>query len=238
MKKSVLFIAIATLFLASCGPKKGVRDPKNSDEVILNYEGNEVNWITNKVLKDMHQRYVDDARQEIKKLQGRLNNQEQKQIDSLTKSVDQYIDFDLESIKALVWEMESAANKIYKKDDRPKMGIRVHYSKYPDKETIGKVEDISDMKDFASRNTIVLSPVFDNNGTMSKFDPRADKRKEDQPSSFTPYTWDQLSESIGMGKPVRNSKMMMMMYYQFEPGDGTNLNHGSLCPRACPDDEL
>lgn len=242
MKKSVLFIAIAAFLLTSCGPKKGGRDPKNPNEVILNYEGNEVNWTTNKVLKDMHRRYVDDARQEIKELQGGLKNQDQKQIDSLTKAVDQYIDFDLESIKALVWEMESAANKIYKDSKKPKMGIRVHYTKYPNADELKGTERLSDLDpSLALRKTIVLSPIFENEGKMSKFDPRADKAKEKKeglPKTFTPFVWNQLTESIGMIRPVRNPRMMMMMYYFNNPGDGTNLNHGTLCPKYCPDEEL
>ncbi len=210
MKKTIFFyVCISSLILTftSCSQKKESSE-KNPSTIELNYDGNKVNWVSDNALSVLHEAY--------KKNQNDKNQ---------TK----YFDVKLEDLKALIWEMETAANSVYKDKEKPTMGIRLYLTQFPTKDSISLVNGINNIDpEYASKISVILSPIYKNNNTFEKFDPRVEKKKDGSSMTFT-------SNNISKIVPLRND-MKSAADGSGNGGSGeggTNLNHLCLCPPTC-----
>ena len=199
--KNLLFLFLSGVLLMqfnSCTSKKGGEGIEDVNKVVLDYTNAKTDWTTNNELTEWHAKYMSDpANATYKK-------------DSSPRPY-QYVDFKLEELKHLIWLMEKSAKLTYEENQKPEMGLRVHYVQYASGDNEGL-------------NSVVLSPIFKDNDRNKTFNPRSEANIKNK--SFQPWEINRTMNQGGSGK-------LFMYFIPPYDDEGTNLNHGSGCPERC-----
>ena len=198
----LIFVCASLIFqIFSCSTKNSnnTRYDNESENITLNFKDNrKTKWTSNAELSQRHKEYLGDDKNKIFE-------------EADTSRAYEYVDFNFEDIKHLVWVMQTSADKTFINNPKPEMGLRVYYTK--DHENKGL-------------NTVTLAPIFKNKEGKSRlFNPGADENRN---GNEVFKDWSLNKEGvIGM-----DPKKMFMFWFDGDK-EGTNLNHVTGCPTRC-----
>ena len=128
--------------------------------------------------------------------------------------------FDLTKIKNFIREIETQLCNKNCGNEKPNLGIRIYYARYPATGSNSSFRDLSNLPDsFQNLHTVFMIPTFDSSGYHIDFDPSQVNKQG------CPYV--RLNTEVPPPPAIKRILALAL------PGNYTAQNHGDLCPPVC-----
>ena len=227
-----LLIAVVIAFGAyiyKFPPKKSTLTPiPNPNKICMDYSANPMSELAVDLIHTMVDKYKGEQLKCI-------NSHNSSQI----KNDAQSIWFDLETLKKFVYHIEKVSINKAKEKGLPeisskRLGIRIYYAAYPNKENWNQFEDLvlfrgqdpdSKVKDYGDLHTLVMIPTLEIRGNMADFNPL-----DHETYTHGIYDWNGYAYNYG------TTRMAALSLKTEKNDDGStgSQNHGGLIPPADP----
>lgn len=214
MNSKILLVALTICFIAYAyfHPPQFLSSSTKNDTICMNYAKEPFSKLKVDLIHNMTSGYKQNQLSHIKAV-----------MDDDAHS----ISFDLETLKRFIYHIEINAQKNgVSKDD---LGLRMYYSRYPNKDTwSNQYDDLkgfignSTTEEFQERHTLVMIPTMRREGVHYDFNPLHSETYTEKMSGFEKYQPTNTTESIpGLTVTIESSTIN---------NNTTAQNHGSLIP--------
>lgn len=217
MLSTILLIIVLILFafyVYKHPPKFAASSP--SKKICMDYSGLNMNQLEVDLVRNMISGYKDHQKRHI---------------DTATNLDDAHsIWFDLETLKAFIYHTEYNTLQNSNTVSSPELGLRIHYSRYPEFKSWSNYSDLDDLaqdpmgKQYGERHTLVIIPTI--------------KRKDGEHVNFNPLDTNTYLNGMPFDYPGTPSTTTVPSFGGINAkGNNSNQNtgsqnHGGLIPPA------
>jgi hypothetical protein len=202
-------------------PEPDTPEPtENTKEICMKYDDEDMSTLDADLVHTMTKEYINSQWEYINSNSNFISKHS-----SITEDA-RSIWFDLKTLKKYLYHIENESRKVDSTIKEDKLGIRIYYGVYPNKEEIKKFPDIfdtskdRDFTDYSGLHTLVMIPTISIEDKILDFNPLDDETYKIGLYKVEKYMYNN-------GTPIPNNNTMGLFGTS---RDIAGQNHGTLYP--------